>query len=81
MELTKRTFALPPSTVSRFEQEVEAGNRDEIVTQRIEDYLETRRIGALREDIAEGCREMWDVYRDTAREWESEDDRLLRSVE
>jgi hypothetical protein len=80
MELTKRTFALPPATVSRFEREVESGDRDEIVARLLEQYLETQRRAALREDIAEGCKQMWDIYRDTAREWEGEDDRLLRSV-
>jgi hypothetical protein len=81
MERTKRTFALPDSTVTRFEQEVKSSERDEVVARLIEQYLESRRRAALREDIAEGCKEMWDIYRETAREWESEDDRLLRSVE
>ena len=35
---------------------------------------------ALRRDIEEGCREMWDLYLETAKEWEpleAEVDRLL----
>lgn len=70
MERTKRTFALPPSTVSRFEREVLSSDRDDVVARLIEEYLDSRRHGALRDDIAEGCKQMWDVYRETAQEWE-----------
>lgn len=80
MKLQKRTYSLPPQTVERFEQVVDTGRRSAVLVELIEGYLEDRRREALRRDLEEGCRDMWDIYLNTAKEWEAADDELHRSI-
>ena len=68
MQTRKRTYALPAETVQEFEKAVASGQRSTTLARLIEEWLEKRRDEALRQNIIEGCREMWDVYLDT--EWE-----------
>lgn len=80
MKLAKRTYARPTETLKRFEQEIAPGKRSAKVAELIENWIRERERQALRQNIIEGCREMWDVYRETAQEWEPLDrevDRVL----
>ena len=80
METEKRTYALPAHTLKRFEQEIAPGKRSAKVAELIESWIREREREALRQNIMEGCREMWDVYLETAQEWEpldQEADRVL----
>lgn len=80
METAKRTYALPARTLKRFEKEIAPGKRSAKVAELIEGWIDERERDALRQNIIEGCREMWDVYLETAQEWEpldQEADRVL----
>src|SRR5437016_3959250 len=80
METEKRTYALPSKMLQRFEQEIGPGKRSAKVAELIEAWIREREREALRQNIIEGCREMWDVYLETAEEWEPLDrevDRVL----
>lgn len=82
MKLLKRTYALPPETLARFEKEISSGQRSAKIAQLIEEWIETKERENLRREIEEGCKEMWDVYKETAKEWEpleAEIDRHLDS--
>ena len=68
--MEKRTYILPEHTVSRFEQAVESGKRSAKIAELIEVWMQEREREALRQNIIEGCREMGDVYLETARDWE-----------
>jgi hypothetical protein len=81
MKPAKRTYVLPPDTVARFEQHIEPGKRSAVISELIDKYLENSRREALRRDIEEGCREMWDVYLDAAQEWEATDDALHHTIQ
>ena len=70
MRLLKRTYALPPETLARFEKEITSGQRSAKIAQLIEEWIETKERENLRHEIEEGCREMWDAYKETASEWE-----------
>ena len=79
MILAKRTYALPSETVAKFEAEIAPGQRSAKIAELIEAWMKEREREVLRRDIEEGCREMWDLYLQTAREWEpleAEVDRL-----
>ena len=69
MQTHKRTYALPAETIQEFEQAVASGQRSTTLARLIEEWLETRRDAALRQNIIDGCREMWDVYVETEREF------------
>lgn len=70
METAKRTYTLPAATLKRFEQEVAPGKRSAKIGELMEDWLHEREREALRQNIIEGCRDMWDIYREAAQEWE-----------
>ena len=80
MKLQKRTYALPIDTISKFEQSVDSGKRSAVLAGLIDQYIEGCQRAALRKDLEEGCREMWDVYLETALEWEQADDTLHETV-
>jgi len=69
MQTQKRTYALPAETVQEFEQMVASGQRSATLARLIEDWLEKRREEALRQNIIEGCREMWDINVEIEREF------------
>ena len=81
MEMSKRTYALPAQTLKRFEQEISPGKRSAKVAELIEDWIREREREALRQNIIEGCREMWDVYLETAQEWEPLDREADRGLD
>lgn len=81
MKQLKRTYALPESTVSRFEQAVGPGRRSGTIAELIDEYLEERQREALRRDLDEGCKAMWDEYLQVEREFRSADEELHRAVE
>ncbi len=81
MRLAKRTYSLPPKTIERFESEVDSGRRSTVIAELIDKYLENKKREALRKDIEEGCKEMWDLYREINKEWEPTDDAIHRSIE
>jgi hypothetical protein len=65
----KRTYSLPESTLSTFESVVTPGNRSSVIAELITEWLDRQRRQSLRYEIAEGCRQMADVARETAREY------------
>jgi hypothetical protein len=80
MRLAKRTYALPSDTIERFEEVVGPGKRSAVVAQLVAEWLAEREREALRRDIEEGCREMWEIYLETAQQWgplDAEVDRAL----
>ena len=81
MKLAKRTYALPHKTIEQFEITVDSGRRSGVIAELISNYLENRKREALRADIEQGCRDMWDLYRDINKEWEPTDDALHRAIE
>ena len=81
METAKRTYALPAQTLKRFEREIAPGKRSAKVAELIEAWMREREREALRQDIIEGCREMWDVYMETAKEWEPLDREVDRALD
>ena len=81
METAKRTYALPSQTLKRFEREIAPGKRSAKVAELIEGWIREREREALREDIISGCREMDELYREVAKEWQGADDELWRNIE
>ncbi len=81
METAKRTYALPAQTLKRFEREIAPGKRSAKVAELLEAWMREREREALRQDIIEGCREMWDVYMETAKEWEPLDREVDRALD
>ncbi len=70
METAKRTYALPAQIVKRFELEIAPGKRSAKVAELLEEWMREKQQEALRQNIIEGCQDMWDVYLETAKEWE-----------
>ena len=79
MQTQKRTYALPAETIQEFEQAVASGQRSTTLARLIEEWLEKRREEALRRNIIEGCREMWDVYVETEREFHPLEEEVARA--
>ena len=79
MQTQKRTYALPAETIQEFEQAVASGQRSTTLALLIEEWLEKRRDQALRQNIIEGCREMWDVYVDTEAEFHPLEEEVARA--
>jgi hypothetical protein len=79
MQTQKRTYALPAETIHQFEQAVASGQRSTTLALLIEDWLEKRRAEALRQNIIEGCHEMWDIYVDVEREFHPLEEEVARA--
>lgn len=77
--MAKRTYVLPDDTATKFEQIVLAGERSKIVATLIQDWMAEKRRQELREAVIEGCREMTEVYRDMAAEWNPVDEEAWRA--
>ncbi|MCC6727905.1 MAG: hypothetical protein IT208_01040 [Chthonomonadales bacterium] len=80
MQTLKRTYALPSDTLSAFERAVRPGERSAVVGRLLSEWLALREREALRRQVEEGCREMWDLLLEEARAWEpleAEVDRVL----
>ena len=52
------------------------GKRSAKVAELIEIWITERDRESLRQNIIYGCSEVWDVYRETAREWEQIDNEV-----
>jgi hypothetical protein len=78
MRLLKRTYSLRPETVERLERAVAAGKRSTLVDQLVYDWLDEQEREALRADIAEGCREMWDIYLEIEKEYHPLEEEVAR---
>ena len=81
MESAKRTYALPAETLKRFELVIGPGKRSAKVAELIESWISEREREVLRQDIVEGCSEMWDVYLDAAQDWEPVDREADRAID
>jgi len=81
MRLLKRTYALPPEAVAKFESELAPGQRSAKIAELITSWIQEREREALRCAVIEGCRDMADVDLETVTEWEAADDELSRSIE
>jgi hypothetical protein len=79
MQTQKRASALPAKTVQEFEQAVGVGQPSTTLTRLMENWLEKRHEEALRQNIIEGCREMWDVYVDTERDFHPLEEEAARA--
>jgi Trp operon repressor len=80
MKTLKRTYALPPDVVTRFERAVSAGERSAIVTSLLAQWVAERERAALRQRIIEECADMEDEYREVEREFLTADEELHRAV-
>lgn len=80
MGLVKRTYALPPDTLDRFERLVPPGKRGPLVAQVLGDWLERRRREQLRKEVIEGCREMADVYLRVEKDFHPLDEEVDRGI-
>ncbi len=79
MQTQKRTYALPKNTIEQFEKTVASGQRSMTLARLIEEWLESQREEALKQNIIEGCREMWDIYAETEREYHSLEEEVARA--
>ena len=80
MAWIKRTFVIPKELVRRFEAEVPKGERNAVLVNLIQEWLDRRRRAQLRHDIAEGCAAMADLYLEIEKEYHplaEEVDRVL----
>jgi hypothetical protein len=62
MTLMKRTYALPPETLTEFEQAVAPGKRSAVIAGLLRDWLAEQQRQQLRRQVLEGCREMSGAY-------------------
>lgn len=69
MAAVKRTYALPSETVKQFEEVVSPGKRSAVLAEIIRAWIEEQKRIRLRKEIDEGCREMWDVYLETEKDF------------
>ena len=81
MKLLKRTYALPPDTLEKFEQVVDPGKRSGVIAELIREYLAEREREALRRDIIEGCKDMAEVYLEMEREWHPLEEEVARAFD
>jgi hypothetical protein len=80
MKLQKRTYALPPRTLKRFEEIVTSGKRSSVVAELIDTWVEEREREALRQEIIRGCQDMADIYTEIEREFHPADEALHRAT-
>ena len=81
MPLLKRTYALPADMLQRFEKNVASGRRSRLIAAVLREWLERRERERLRLDIAEGCREMKDVYLDIERGYHPLEEEVHRALD
>ncbi len=81
MGLLKRTYAIPQETIARFEGVVQPGKRSAVVGALIEEWVETRRLEALRREVIEGCREMAAVYLAIEAEYHPLEEEVMRALD
>jgi Arc/MetJ-type ribon-helix-helix transcriptional regulator len=82
MRLLKRTYALPPDTIGRFEQKVQRGKRSSVVSKLLQEWLDEQQRQQLRAAVIEGCHDMAEIDLEIEREFhplEEEVERVLGS--
>lgn len=75
-KLAKRTYTLPASVLTRFEQRLPPGERSAFLTQLLDDWLAEQERIELRGKLLEGCPAMKEEYLD--REWNAASDEIWR---
>jgi oligoendopeptidase F len=80
MQTLKRTYALPPETVIRFEEVVESGQRSAIVATLLDQWIKEKEREALQQRIIESCADMADEYQEIEREFLAIDEELHRAL-
>jgi len=81
MGLPKRTYALPPQTLERFEHEVAPGRRSAVIAELLQAWLERKRRERLRCEVIAGCREMAGVYLAVEREYHPLEEEAHRALD
>ena len=76
--MAKRTYLMPDNTASEFETTVPPGERSKVISKLIQDWLDEKRRERTRAAIVEGCREMSEIYRETAAAWNAADEETWR---
>jgi hypothetical protein len=80
MKTLKRTYALPPDVVARFENTAEAGERSAIVSALLSQWVAEREREALRQRIIEDCADMAEEYQEIEREFLAADEELHHAL-
>ena len=80
MALLKRTYSMPSDTLDAFEETVAPGKRSGVIAQLVDEWLDEQRRAKLREDIAEGCREMAEIYLEIEREFHPLEEEVSRDL-
>jgi hypothetical protein len=81
MSLIKRTYTLPQKTLKPFEEQVPSGERSALVASLLEGWLEQQRRQHLRNEVAEGCREMAELYLEIEKEYHPLEEEVHRVLE
>lgn len=81
MSRVKRTYALSETTLRAFEQKVPAGERSALVASLLQEWLDRERRAKLRDDIAEGCREMAELYLEIEKEYHPLEEEVQRGLD
>ena len=81
MKLLKRTYALPPDTLERFEQVVAPGRRSAVIAELLREWIEERQREALRREVIEGCRDMAELYLEVEREYHPLEEEVQRALD
>jgi metal-responsive CopG/Arc/MetJ family transcriptional regulator len=76
--MAKRTYTVPDEVAGPFDTAVPPGDRSRVVTRLMQEYLDEQRRQRTREAIVEGCREMGEIYLETAAEWNAVDEETWR---
>lgn len=69
MHLRKRTYSIEEQTLRAFEKIVDPGNRSNMVTRLLRQYLEEREREAIRKDLMTGLPEMAELYLEETKAW------------
>ncbi|MCI0684049.1 MAG: hypothetical protein L0Y71_18220 [Gemmataceae bacterium] len=81
MASIKRTYAFPKTVLDPFEAAVPAGERGALLAGLVQEWLDRRRRAQLRQQIAEGCAAMADVYLQIEREYHPLEEEVERVLE
>jgi hypothetical protein len=78
--MAKRTYLMPDQTATAFDRAVPSGERSRVVARLVQEWLDQLNREATRAAVVEGCREMAELYSDTAAEWSATDDETWRAL-
>ena len=79
--LVKRTYFLPQTTATMFEESVAADKRSAVVATLIQDFVEAQQRQQLQQSIVEGCAEMRDVYLEIESEYHPLEEDVHRALD